>query len=85
MPSGVDSFVVEAVWIHGVTWGLTSVDHDRFRATADDVPPLLKGRRLDHSHQEGGEPPPVSIEPLDDPVDRLDVIIIEPAAECISQ
>ena len=55
------------------------------RRRGGSVPPLLERGRFDDARQQGGEPPVLAFEPVDDPVDRLDVVILEPAPEGVGQ
>ena len=49
------------------------------------IAPLLERRRFDHAHQQRGELAAVPVEALDDPVNRLDVGRLEPAAQGVGQ
>ena len=48
-------------------------------------PALLERGRLDDARQQGREPAVAALEPVDDLVDRLDVVVLEPAAEGVGQ
>ena len=45
----------------------------------------MKRCRFDHSQKQGGKPPPFPIQPVHDLVHRLDVMIIQPAPQGVSE